>query len=70
MTPDNIKILVQQGANMVLEERLIPQALKEIMALAKTSGAMITVMADHYTPSALAEALALGGKNLTINVKS
>ena len=70
MFPSDIKKLIEKGASVVLEEKLLPNTLKDLAESAKISGAKISVVANHYSTSVQEELISILGQNVTFVVKS
>lgn len=68
--PDTLKLIVQLGGNLeICESNYLPQTLEEIVKLAKSTGAHVTIESKNYLPDTLARLATLGGNNVTIRVR-
>jgi hypothetical protein len=67
-SPDTLKKIVKHGGNLILHNSYNPEILKELVSIAKSSGAHITIE-GKYSPDIIASLVQVAGNNLTIIVR-
>jgi hypothetical protein len=66
--PDVAKDLVRAGANLVIEESPhLPGTLRELVLLAKASGATITIRRTKLLPDVMRDLARIGGNRVTFH---
>lgn len=69
--PDTLKQIVQLGGNLeICDTNYLPNTLEEIVQIARGTGAHVTIEARNYLPDSLYRLVKLGGKNVTIKVRT
>ncbi len=67
-TPETLKQIVKLGGNLILHQGYTPGTLEELVLIAKSTGAHITIE-GVYTPNTITRLIEIGGNNVTIVTK-
>lgn len=65
--PETVKAILENGGNVEISDGQFPvDTVKALLAIAKRSGAQVTINASVYPTDVLLELAKLGGGNLTV----